>query len=350
MGTTGSIQFYICADDHRYARVKCTSQLNLWSLDGPVVVTVRAVATKQTKNAIVDLPDQTIVVGVTTKPMFFTPEVHTSGPYNNIGPKTVPPQSGWTDRATGLVATWNGYLTNAQGEYLFIDVHAHTLFELSAVYTKGKLFTSKKVVVPHLVPDNKFAERVNLPTAADCFPADATCLLETGATVRMSDLVTGDRVMSPAGYSTIIGFSHRELHLPTTGVEILVRELTGGCQHSMRATPGHLVPVNAGTLVPAYHIRVGDTCTRRDSDGTPHTVEVFSVCETDCMGAVAPLTDSGTITVNGIDASCYTVHFHQQLADACTVVLSTMHRRLPQPCVPAAIRIASSLYRSACAY
>ena len=354
--STGRIQFYITPDDSRYARIRCTSQLNLWSLAGPVKVTVRAVEKKQKKtvlvdgNQLVDLPDQTIIGVVDTGSMFFCGELSETKSYKRITPATVPPKSDFVNQAIGLVSTHNGYLANHKGEYLFLDVKTHTLFDMSVVFTTEKSdkksYTTNRVLIPRLVADRHHPRQMTLQTSSDCFPSYATCLLETGSVIQMSNLLPGNRVMSTVGYSTVIGFSHRDLYTSTPGVLLYVKDSTGVPVGTLETTPGHLIPINSGTLVPAYNIKPGDTVTSRDSDGTPIPLEVCSVEETDCLGIVAPMTDSGTITVNGIDASCYTVHFNRRLADVLTTVLSFMYRRLPQPVVPTIIWLASSLYRS----
>lgn len=126
-------------------------------------------------------------------------------------------------------------------------------------------------------------------SAGSCFAGDAQVMLTSGPTT-MSTLRIGDMVKTATGFEPVVGFLHAEEG------EAEFIEISNGAG-VLPITPDHLVFLANGDAVPASVIRVGDNL----SSGV--VTDVKQVIRT--TGIYAPLTNSGTIEVEGAMASTY---------------------------------------------
>lgn len=142
---------------------------------------------------------------------------------------------------------------------------------------------------------------------AECFPADASVRLRSGATKRMDELAAGDVVhVGGDDYSEVHMFSHK---LPG-GAHDFVRIATASGA-VVRLTPGHLLPVN-GALAPARSVSAGDAV--RLADGRASAVRAVS--RVSAPGLYNPHTLDGRIAVDGVACSAYTDAVHAGAAHA----------------------------------
>lgn len=156
-----------------------------------------------------------------------------------------------------------------------------------------------------------------------CFPGEALVILESGGQKSVSDLRPGERVLALAGsdgggklvYSEILTFLDRDpetrklfytLHtqagarLSLTAAHLLfVSE--GNCSEG--AVPGHcsLKTVYASDAQPGQCVLVSE------GHSEARLSRITRVAVTESRGAFAPLTQQGTLVVDGVVASCYAV-------------------------------------------
>lgn len=132
---------------------------------------------------------------------------------------------------------------------------------------------------------------------ATCFPASAMLVLESGRSIKMSELLIGDRVSVGGGkYSQVFMFTHK---LPSVRAEFL--EITTASGRAIRLTAGHFLPVNS-VYADAADVVVGDSLELEDG---AHS-QVTSVQLVSDKGLYNPQTVHGDIAVNGVRASVYT--------------------------------------------
>lgn len=184
-----------------------------------------------------------------------------------------------------------------------------------------------------------------------CFSADAEAILEGGATKQMHDLQPGDRVLAssttdgrgPLVYSPVLSFLDRQPNVTkifyiigtNTGLKItltaahliFVTDCTGGLSEPERdETAGEplLGSVQEGRprrgaglrTVFASEVQPGQcVLTSQGKVGSNATLSVVtSVKEQRSTGLYAPLTQHGSIVVNGVLASCYAAVDNHHLA------------------------------------
>eukprot|EP00927_Polykrikos_kofoidii_P056877 TRINITY_DN50969_c0_g1_i1.p1 TRINITY_DN50969_c0_g1~~TRINITY_DN50969_c0_g1_i1.p1 ORF type:complete len:568 (+),score=84.45 TRINITY_DN50969_c0_g1_i1:76-1779(+) len=168
---------------------------------------------------------------------------------------------------------------------------------------------------------------------AQCFPGDARVYVQgRGIGVPMRDLKLGDRVLSmrPSGdgfcFARFLGFMHAQKNVVTSFISVSVR----GREKSapLRLTRAHLVFSSSDVGVSAKtadSLRPGDEVISVAVDGLLSLAPVTAVAEvfeeqSRCHSAMsscgdgggtqpndifAPLTETGTLVVDGIICSCY---------------------------------------------
>jgi len=152
-----------------------------------------------------------------------------------------------------------------------------------------------------------------------CFPADSSVVTPQGVK-RMSELRLGDkvRVVNPNGsvqWSDVCAWAHRE----PTKVAKYLKLTTSNTGRQITMSPEHLVAVakqgkidyvQAGTVRPGDRLLACDTAAQ--TGATPvwqETVHRIDLVES--LGVYAPVTLTGTISVDGVAASCYAgTHSH----------------------------------------
>jgi len=137
----------------------------------------------------------------------------------------------------------------------------------------------------------------------DCFSGHSTVHVQGKGEMRIDQLQIGDAVQQLDGsYSTVYSFAHRA---PEQIVEYLQIYTTSTKNKALEISQEHMVYAN-GMLVPAGHVKVGDSLMVRTNNETT-TATVTKIGTVSLKGAYAPYTKSGNIVVNGVAASIYVV-------------------------------------------
>uniref|UniRef100_H3DGA3 Hedgehog protein n=1 Tax=Tetraodon nigroviridis TaxID=99883 RepID=H3DGA3_TETNG len=159
-----------------------------------------------------------------------------------------------------------------------------------------------------------------------CFHGDTQVILEGSVTKPMRDLRPGDRVLASSGgggplvYSSVLSFLDRQPN--ATSVFYTIGTDAG---HRITLTAAHLIYVTDGgrssrdrglRIVFASEVRPGQcVLTSGGKLGSPATFSpVTFVHVRRSTGLYAPLTEHGSIVVNGVLASCYAVVDSHHLA------------------------------------
>ncbi|XP_034467748.1 indian hedgehog B protein-like [Hippoglossus hippoglossus] len=179
-----------------------------------------------------------------------------------------------------------------------------------------------------------------------CFPGEALVTLESGGQKPISDLQPGERVLASSGsdgsgelvYSEVLTFLDRDLvtrklfytlqtesrtQLSLTAAHLIfVSE--GNCSEGAVPAPGTLRTVYASDARPGQCVLV--------SEGKPgqnhregRLSRITQVTLREKRGAFAPLTQQGTVVVDGVVASCYAMVDQHCLAHWAFSPLRLMH-------------------------
>ena len=136
----------------------------------------------------------------------------------------------------------------------------------------------------------------------DCFSGRSTVHVQGKGETRIDQLQIGDAIQQLDGsYSTVYSFAHRA---PKQIVDYL-QIYTTSTKKPLEISDEHMVHAN-GWLVPAGHVKVGDSLMVRANNETT-TAIVTKIGSVSLKGAYAPYTKSGNIVVNGVAASSYVV-------------------------------------------
>lgn len=178
-----------------------------------------------------------------------------------------------------------------------------------------------------------------------CFPGEASVTLEGGGTKAVGDLQPGERVLALAGgdggapaqlvYSQVLAFLDRE---PGSWKRFYTLHTAAGPRLSL--TAAHLLFVAEGncsegaepaaaaalTTVYASHARPGQCVLVSQGGGRARLSRIARVTLGGGRGAFAPLTQQGTLLVDGVAASCYAVLEQHSLAHWAFWPLRLLHR------------------------
>ena len=162
-----------------------------------------------------------------------------------------------------------------------------------------------------------------------CFPGVSRVTLKSGLSIRMRQLQIGDRIKTLGTngkpmFSEVIGFLHRE-----TGsvAQFYSLEVKGG--RVLRSSPQHLVfrkeKFASQTAVFASDIRLGDFLLISDKNVSYYraVVRISMVTET---GVYAPLTEQGSLLVDGVLVSCYAHWNSHHVAHLAMAPLRVLYR------------------------
>jgi len=159
------------------------------------------------------------------------------------------------------------------------------------------------------------------PEDKKCFPKDATVILDNGETKTMEQLRIGDKVLtqSTSGdltYSKIIMFLDWK---PDAVSSDYVEIKAENPKRRIELTKKHLIFKSEDgqnfEAVFAENVKAGDIIKALSSDGSSIvTTRVSKVKLKQKHGAFAPLTEEGTLLVNGIMASCYALTENHNMA------------------------------------
>jgi len=161
-------------------------------------------------------------------------------------------------------------------------------------------------------PSDQATETVNTRTTFSfengCFSSSSVVSLDTGDTVPVSQLKSGDRLKSATSdgdvvFSPFLGWLHRDDNLTATFLHIATE--TG---NKISLTPQHLLLVASSSTDKAPGMRFASTVRVGDylwSGGRSGLVRVKSVTSQLMTGVYAPLTSTGTLLVDDLLASSY---------------------------------------------
>jgi hypothetical protein len=171
-----------------------------------------------------------------------------------------------------------------------------------------------------------------------CFPSDAIVMTVTGPK-KMKDVSLGDnlRVITTDGrveFSPTVGWLHRE----PEGIGAYLRITTS--RRQVHISEEHLVGTIKGgqvDFVPAREAVVGTALLECDNSVSPQNGRVAvwgnpvqKVEKVQMKGVFAPLTESGTIVVDGVGASCYACTRSHKAAHAAMKPMRAMYRHNPE--------------------
>lgn len=155
-----------------------------------------------------------------------------------------------------------------------------------------------------------------------CFPGWAQVTVAGGMQKSLSSLVPGDRVMAWSGtgqvvYSHVLLFLHHDQESLSTFLSL---ETEDG--HRLALTPHHLVflALDCGDDSSQYQAqfaskaKTGDCVLIHTAQGQVHPSQIISVSVAESVGVYAPLTEAGTLFVNGVLASSYALVEDHRLA------------------------------------
>uniref|UniRef100_A0A669C2D3 Hedgehog protein n=1 Tax=Oreochromis niloticus TaxID=8128 RepID=A0A669C2D3_ORENI len=155
-----------------------------------------------------------------------------------------------------------------------------------------------------------------------CFPGWARVTVAGGMQKSLSSLTPGDRVMALSGtgqvvYSQVLLFLHRDQQ---SWSAFLSLETEHG--HRLALTPNHLVFLDPhcrqenSKYQPQFasRVRQGDCVLIHTAEQQVHASQIISVSLTESVGVYAPLTDAGTLFVDGVLASSYALVEDHRLA------------------------------------
>ena len=136
-----------------------------------------------------------------------------------------------------------------------------------------------------------------------CFPEDATVEVQGKGPTTMKALQVGDEILTSVGgnYETIYGFAHQDRNAVITDYLDIYTSAQESKPAPLKVTGEHLLAIPDGKFVAAKSLQVGDLLESGDATSAVVT-EIKSAAK---KGLYAPLTQSGTLIVNGIKTSCY---------------------------------------------
>lgn len=155
-----------------------------------------------------------------------------------------------------------------------------------------------------------------------CFPGWARVTVAGGMQKSLSSLVTGDRVMalSETGqvvFSQVLLFLHQDQESRSTFLSL---ETEDG--HRLAVTPNHLVflaphcrlDISEYQAHFASRAKRGDCVLIHTAEGQVRPSPIISVSVEESLGVYAPLTEAGTVFVDGVLASSYALVEDHRLA------------------------------------
>ena len=183
---------------------------------------------------------------------------------------------------------------------------------------------------------NGCKENCNCNDGSSCFAPDSTTVTnDPAAPIKsMQDLRVGDHVLASNArgelvYSPVIAFLDKDVS--KNGSFVRVKSEDG---HTLMLTPYHLIfRNNSEQPVFALYLQPGDHVYTLDSESQSMKMTKVSAVEMAVSstesGVYGPMTEEGTIVVDGILASCYALVEDQQLAHWMFAPLRYMNYLLP---------------------
>ncbi|KAG8452376.1 hypothetical protein GDO86_004252 [Hymenochirus boettgeri] len=167
-------------------------------------------------------------------------------------------------------------------------------------------YKSKSHIHVSVKADNSLGIR-----SGGCFPGTATVMMESGQRKPVSELELGDTVLTTdqSGQlmpTAVLLFLHRDLSKTATFVVIEAERHP----FSLLLTPHHLLFVKRGSstgFLPtfAFRVQIGDQIQIYVNGTRLQSSKVVKVSIQEQTGVYAPLTEHGTLLVDGVLTSCY---------------------------------------------
>lgn len=155
-----------------------------------------------------------------------------------------------------------------------------------------------------------------------CFPGWARVTVAGGGQKSLSSLAPGDRVMALSGtgqvvFSQVLLFLHWDQESRSTFLSLGTED-----GHRLALTPNHLVFLAADCRLDiseyqaqfASRAKPGDCVLIHIVEGRVHPSQIISVSVEESVGVYAPLTEAGTLFVDGVLASSYALVENHRLA------------------------------------
>jgi len=154
-------------------------------------------------------------------------------------------------------------------------------------------------------------------TPPSCFASEASVQTRNGA-VMLKDLEVGADMLTASGYESVIGFLHS---VQGEGNIVTIQHAEG----ELRVTENHIV-MTAQQEKAAAEIVVGDEV--MTAEGASRVLSVRA--DSTSTGLSAPLTKSGHVTVDGVQASAYATVFPLRIPHSAAHVCLFAARVFPQ--------------------
>nr|CUS58508.1 hedgehog B transcription factor [Cupiennius salei] len=160
-------------------------------------------------------------------------------------------------------------------------------------------------------------------TFSGCFHGTSQVITKTGKKF-LHELEVGEEILSSEdsrvlSFSKVIGFLHRDPYFPTNFIRLHTSN------HTLLVTNKHLV-FQRNEAVFAEEIITGDVVLIASNNGTLSESVVTAVNYSYLRGVYAPMTETGTVVVDGILNSCYAVIDNHDLAHFAFLPLRLMHK------------------------
>jgi len=146
------------------------------------------------------------------------------------------------------------------------------------------------------------------PTARSptCFSSSNKVHVLGRGEIQMNSLKIGDRILAEHNkYSRVFGFAHRDPDSEAEFVEIRVVGNSTIRETTLEISAEHLMFADSGKSMLAASVKVGDRLIGRSNQQQQQIVRVEAIQNITRRGIYAPLTETGTLLVNGILVSSY---------------------------------------------
>jgi len=164
----------------------------------------------------------------------------------------------------------------------------------SLVPTKSPMPSS----IPSSSPTNSPAPTAT-PEVGLCFSESNLIKVDDErGVIKMKDLRLGDYVLARNGkYEKVYSYGHFEPNTKAQYLEIFCSDN----HHPLEVTENHMIFTSDNKAIPASNLCVGD----KIISGSGNPIVIKSIRRVIRVGLYAPLTQSGTVVVNDVLASCY---------------------------------------------
>jgi len=134
-------------------------------------------------------------------------------------------------------------------------------------------------------------------SSVSCFPGSSTVYLDKFQSKAISELRVGETILDAHGKPTkVIGWLHKNENEEARYIQVQFTNMSS----KLTISGDHLVFSTNGVIKSKQIVRGNKLLTRQEGFATVHSVKSLI-----SKGVYAPLTESGTLLVDGISCSCY---------------------------------------------